>query len=243
MYDQEPKIHVNFDNEIEAQDVQVDSQAEWCPNPAEVSALSRVREPDQFREFYGSAKRDFKIAKLHSDYKIPQINSLDPPEELPGFQAKTWEDNYLGVDMRPHVYDEALGKFLLIDSGSECTAFPPDPGDQPVPGKFLKAVNGSKIKCYGLKDISIKIGRKEYNCQAIKADVDHPVLGWDFVRKHKLDLVWNEYGDNCLVDKIAKITTILKYKSMPHNASSAHRKLAEIHPFTKRKGRVGDKAQ
>ena len=102
--------------------------------------------------------------------------------------------------MRPHVWDDNLKKFLLIDSGSECTAFPPDPGDQPVPGKFLKAVNGSKIKCYGFKNIIIKINRKQYHYRAIKADVDHPVLGWDFVRRHRLALDWNEYGDNCLVD-------------------------------------------
>ena len=80
-------------------------------------------------------------------------------------------------------------------------------------------MNGSKIKCYGHKEICIKIGRKEYRYQAIKADVDHPVLGWDFVRKHRLNLVWNEYGDNCLVDKIAQITTVLTYKSILHSSA------------------------
>ena len=86
----------------------------------------------------------------------------------------------------------------------------PTSGEQAVPGQFLRAVNGSWIKCYGFKDIIIKIGKKEYNYRAIKADVDSPVLGWDFVRRHKLNLVWNDWGDNCLVDKVANITTVLK---------------------------------
>ena len=96
------------------------------------------------------------------------------PDSLPAYQAIHWTDNHLGVDLRPHVYDPKLGKFLLVDSGSQCTAFPPDPGDKPVPGSFLRAVNGSRIKCYGEKQIEIKIGRKTYRYTAIKADVNSP---------------------------------------------------------------------
>ena len=133
----------------------------------------------------------------------PEVVARQPPSELPAFQAVHWEDNHLGVDLRPHVYDEKMGKFLLVDSGSQCTAFPPDPGDKPVEGSFLRAVNGSKINCYGFKKIFVKIGRKQYEFKAIKADVEHPVLGWDFMRAHKLGIIWNEFGDNCIVDKVA----------------------------------------
>ena len=80
-----------------------------------------------------------------------------PPESVPAFQAHLWPDNHLGVDIRPHVWDKESSQFLLIDSGSQCTAFPPDPGDREVKGVFLKAVNGTRIKCYGFKSIKKKL--------------------------------------------------------------------------------------
>ena len=66
-----------------------------------------------------------------------------PPDSVPAFQAHLWPDNHLGVDIRPHVWDKESSQFLLVDSGSQCTAFPPDPGDREVKGVFLKAVNGN----------------------------------------------------------------------------------------------------
>ena len=76
------------------------------------------------------------------------------PEELPAFQAVHWNGRS-GVDLRPHVWDGILKCWMLLDSGSQVTAFPPDPGDQAVPGHFLRAVNGSKIKCYGQKKAAL----------------------------------------------------------------------------------------
>ena len=68
------------------------------------------------------------------------------------------------------------------------SAFSPDPGDLPVKNQFLKAANGSRMACYGYKDILIKIGRKPYPFKIIKAQVESPIIGWDFMKHHKLDL-------------------------------------------------------
>ena len=92
------------------------------------------------------------------------------------------------VDIRPHIWDPVLKQFLLCDSGSQVSAFPPDPGDQPVPGQCLKAANGSRMSCFGYKDITLKIGRKQYDFKIIKAQVESPIIGWDFMDRHKLDL-------------------------------------------------------
>ena len=73
-----------------------------------------------------------------------------------------------GVDFRPHFFDPVSSQFLLCDSGSQVSAFPPDPGDVRVPGMFLKAANGSKMSCYGYKNISIKIGSQNYEFKIIK---------------------------------------------------------------------------
>ena len=52
-----------------------------------------------------------------------------PPSELPAFQAVLWEAGAQGVDMRPHIYDKFSGQYMLLDSGAQISACPPDPGD------------------------------------------------------------------------------------------------------------------
>ena len=139
---------------------------------------------------------------------------------IPG-EAPEEQSSQEAVDQRPHIFDPILQKFLLVDSGSQITAWSPDPGDKPIKGRHLRAVNGSKIKCFGTKEVWVKIGRKEYRFTAIKAEVDSPVVGWDFMRKHRLDLVWNDDGENILVDKKAKIEYKLKFKGLPHQQSDS----------------------
>ena len=60
-------------------------------------------------------------------------------------------------DLRPHYFDPVLKQSMLVDSGSQVTAVPPDPGDIEDKSVRLRAVNGSVIKTYGFKEISIKI--------------------------------------------------------------------------------------
>ena len=126
--------------------------------------------------------------------------SIDPPEEFfSAIEAKNMENS--DWDMRPHLLDKVTGKYLLLDSGAQVTAYPPDPGDQVDPSISLKAVNGSKLRCYGYKEVYVKINRKSYKIQAIKTDVPNPILGWNFQRRHRLDVRWTEYGDAQIVDK------------------------------------------
>ena len=108
------------------------------------------------------------------------------------------------------------------------TAFPPDPGDVEDKSVSLKAVNGTKIKTFGYKQITIKINRKPYSFRAIKAQVDKPVIGWDFMKHHKLDLRWGEWGDLFLYDRKAKIHGALNIKEVPRDMSLKHHKLAVI---------------
>ena len=91
----------------------------------------------------------------------------------------------------------------------------------------LKAVNGTKLKCYGYKEVSVRINRKKYDIRAIKTDVENPILGWNFVRKHRLTLDWSPWGDAEIIDKRAKIKQVLKYKAIP---VSQPRKLSKLDP-------------
>ena len=117
---------------------------------------------------------------------------------------------------------------MLVDSRSMCSAIPPDPGDKEVVGASLKAVNNTRIKFFRFKDLEIKIGRKTYKFRAVKAQVSSPVLGWDFARQHKLDMVWNEFGDICFFDKGAKITPPLHFKDLAKEVSLAHKNLCLV---------------
>ena len=125
----------------------------------------------------------------------PSARENDIPfEELSAARALSHEGGKLGVDFRPHLFDKNVNSHILCDSGSQICAWPPDPGDKPVQGTHLRAVNGTKINCYGYKQIAIKIGRKEYRFQAIKSDVKTPILGWDFFKHYKLGFKWNSTG-------------------------------------------------
>ena len=86
----------------------------------------------------------------------------------------------------------------------------------------------SQIKSYGFKEIDIRIGRKNYRFKAIKSEVDSPVLGWDFVRRHRLELVWNNFGDSCIRDKVADTTTVLPFKPVPIERSVRHKNLCLV---------------
>ena len=198
--------------EIESEDL---FTAGWCPDydTKVMSALETVASYDprpigqsrvEEKKWYNSKTKEW--VNMES-YQFSAFKE-EPPDELPAFMAVKWEAGTLGVDLRPHLLDPASKLHLLVDSGSQVSAWPPDPGDVPVQGMNLKAVNGSKIQCYGHKEVEIKIGRKAYKFRVIKADVASPVIGWDFVRHYRLDMVWNEWGDIMIRDKKAQVSAV-----------------------------------
>ena len=168
---------------------------------------------------YDPTLRDFTEScpekKFYSSIRGDTQKLVNPPTELSAAQAINHQSGHLGVDIRPHLHDGVLDQDVLCDSGSQITAWPPDPEDKPLPNTFLRAVNGSKLNCYGYKQVSIKIGRKEYHYQAIKADVQSPILGWDFFKHYRIGFRWNRWGDVVLFDRKAKISQVLKFKSVP----------------------------
>ena len=118
------------------------------------------------------------------------------------------------LDNRPHFFDKKLQQALLVDSGSAVTVWPPEPGDEVDPSMRLKAVNGSRLNCYGFKQVEIQLGRKTLHFKAIKADVATPILGWDFIKYHKLNFFWNRWGDIVMRHRKSGIQAVLTFKEI-----------------------------
>ena len=251
MNDKLPKIYMIDSNEIEVESEESSFQKEWCPKSetkqqawinavqVELESIAALdprpvgQSRNEFeRKFYSQIGK--KWVNLHEEFK-PTIDPVRPevPETLSAIEALNWPESHLGVDFRPHLFDKDLNAHILVDSGSQVCAFPPNPGDKVIKGVFLKAANGSKIKCFGTKHVTIKIGRKSYPCKAYIAEVASPIIGWDFMKHHKLDLIWNEEGEQCIHDKKASITKVLDFKSVDHHTSSSLKNLSVVESFSR----------
>ena len=138
-----------------------DSSSEW--ESAVSAALAPVSEfdpsiRDQNLKFWGPEKEFYNEIKSN-----PHVFSKlqNPPTELSAAQALKYPKGHLGVDIRPHLHDSLSNQDLLCDSGSQITAWPPDPGDKPLPTTFLKAVNGSKLNCALYTEASVRPDRQK----------------------------------------------------------------------------------
>ena len=113
-------------------------------------------------------------------------------------------------DIRPKMFDKISKTWTLLDSGSVVSCIPRKPDDVIDPKVQLRSVNGSPIATFGTEEIEVKLGRKPYKIKVIKAEVSQRILGWDFFKKHKLNLEWGEFDDLFVVDRKAKIRSLLK---------------------------------
>ena len=139
-----------------------------------------------------------------------------PPSIVSATEGVEWPDGQGNVDMRPFFRDGVTGKLALLDSGSAVTVTPKTPGDKLCPELCLKAANNTSIPCYGYKEIEIRIGRKTYRHKAAITDIAEPIVGFDFMRKHKVTFLWGQWGDLYLHDQISDSKTLLQFKSVPH---------------------------
>ena len=121
------------------------------------------------------------------------------------------------TDIRPWLWDPVLKRHILIDTGAAISVIPKEmyPNAKVDKKVVLKAVNQQKLTTYGQVNIQIKIGRKSYNHEVIISDVDTPIMGWDFIKRFRLDLTWTRWGDYQICDSRAKIKAILDFDIVP----------------------------
>ena len=131
---------------------------------------------DKFHEISEIYKLDTNEVEVESESEVinlqgqgwSQVSSIqiqgqngtspDPQKSINKTQEVAAGANSQEVsDLRPHYFDPVMKETLLVDSGSQVTAVPPDPGDVEDKAVRLKAVNGTVIKTFGFKKISLKI--------------------------------------------------------------------------------------
>ena len=143
---------------------------------------------------------------------VNHTNSQIPVEQIISNEVSVIEamTNWFESDVRPKIYDKITKTWTLCDSGSVVTCIPRTPEDVIDNNIRLRSVNGGVIPTFGSEEIVIRLGRKEYKIEAIKADIPQRILGWDFFKKYRLNLEWGSFGDLYLVDKKADIKSLLK---------------------------------
>lgn len=88
------------------------------------------------------------------------------------------------------VRDGRTGWQFLVDTGAEVSVVPATRSDRSCgtnyDGPHLRAANGSIIRTYGSLKTTIRLGSRQFAASLIKADVQRPLLGADFLRRHRL---------------------------------------------------------
>ena len=179
-----------------------ENEMKTCTSSFSVSAVEQVSENKP--SYSHIPKYETTQSKWYQNYTVPDgyynwesVASIDSVAETEG-------------DIRPKIFDGIDKTWTLIDGGSVVSCIPKKPGDVLDSSLRLRSVNGGIIPTFGSEEICVRLGRKEYKIQAIKADIPQRILGWDFLRKYRLSLDWNEFGDLFLIDKKAKIKQILQ---------------------------------
>lgn len=102
---------------------------------------------------------------------------------------------------RLYVTDKSSGRDFLIDTGADISVIPPTSREKGNTSGLYKlyAANGSQIKTYGSKSITLNLGlRRPIRWMFIIADVQSPIIGSDLLKQHDLliDVKNNSVRDN-----------------------------------------------
>lgn len=100
-----------------------------------------------------------------------------------------------------YIKDVSSGKHFLVDTGAMISIYPATRQDK-YTGKsdvVLHAANGTIIRTYGTRKISLSIDAKKYPWEFVIADVKRPLLGADFLSAYSflVDVKGQRLVDSC----------------------------------------------
>ena len=156
---------------------------------------------------------------LRGKHKITQIcGTMGEPLYIP---RKT--------DKRPHTWDKTSGAWCLVDSGAQLSIWPkelcPDAKKDKEPR--LKAVNGTPITTYGMSIRTLRLGRMTIKHPVIVADVQKPILGFDFLQDNEVSLIIRR-KQTYLENKYRLRTWCFRKRTEPEMLSIQTLEIAEI---------------
>ena len=102
---------------------------------------------------------------------------------------------------------EGLGLWLPIDTGAQCSVWPKSrfPQAQIDTAVTLQAVNNTRFSTYDKQKIVVKINNKAYSHSVLIADVEQPILGFDFIWTYKISIIWNKVDNLEIVDMRSEV--------------------------------------
>ena len=122
------------------------------------------------------------------------------------------------------VKDRDSGALFLVDTGAQVSVTPPTAADRrkgTTEGTVLQAANGSTIKTYGYRSLTLNLGlRRQFKWIFIIADVKQNILGADFLYNFNIlvDIRNKQLIDNLTSLKVSGISVSKKYV-LPQNIS------------------------
>lgn len=106
------------------------------------------------------------------------------------------------------VMDKTTSCKFLIDSGADVSTIPPKCNETSIltPSTLkLYAANGTEIRTYGEKRLTINLGlRRQFTWNFIAADIETPLIGSDFLKYYNLLI---DVKGNRLIDQHTKLET------------------------------------
>lgn len=125
------------------------------------------------------------------------------------------------IDRSTHrlvIRDSLTNLVFLIDTGADISVIPPRQSDRKnIQDIKLYAANQSKIDTYGERVLSVSLGfRRRFTWQFTIANVDHPIIGADFLAKNNL---WVDLHRKRLIDGETLLTSHGTINKNPKYAS------------------------
>ena len=98
-----------------------------------------------------------------------------------------------------YVHDATTNQKWLIDGGAVLSIMPPTLAQrlQGPTDMQLQAANGTRIQCYGIRQMPIHLSGRKFSFPITIADVKQPILGADFLAKFYLA---PNHRDGTLID-------------------------------------------
>ena len=105
------------------------AHALWSKPEKSVCVKRKGLKESHHPEIIAGLQLESPMPDTYENFYQPTISAI-PGES----QAEPFPQAPVG-DQRPHIFDPVLQKFLLVDSGSQITARPPEPSDEPIIGR------------------------------------------------------------------------------------------------------------